>query len=106
MSDDPLKLKKILLEKADTDEQKQFAKMLAEQCVIAEKERLTFYVPSPEVYEKMKPFANGVDCPSCKKGRIVCEIYQGNIGDTFWLKCKYGDKDCKFEPIGICDEDF
>lgn len=36
MSDDPRKLKATLLENATIDEQKEFAKMLAEQCAKAE----------------------------------------------------------------------
>jgi ferredoxin-like protein FixX len=104
MSDDPRPLKAVLLEDASTPQKAEFAEMLAEACARAEArvatERPWFFVLSPTEYERMKPYALPPDydkCPKCGTGRVVCEVYHGNIGVGLTLKCRRGGGGCDFE---------
>ena len=104
MSDDPNRLKQIILAEASLEHQQEFAKMLAEQCAVADMQakshRCWFFIPSPTEYEKMMKFnqpPNYDKCPKCGKGRIIIEIYRGNIGDSWTAKCMWGEKDCDFK---------
>jgi hypothetical protein len=66
-------------------------------------------LPATE-WEKMKRFSEGPDydkCPKCGKGRIIVEIYRGDLGDSWDLVCKkWGDPNhkCDFKeyiPDGL-----
>jgi uncharacterized protein YecA (UPF0149 family) len=103
MSDDPNKLKAILLEEADTNTQKEFAKMLAEQCETAKREaeghRCWMFIPSKTEYEKMSKYNQAPDydkCPKCKSGRLVVEQRNWNMGVSLTLRCKW-------TQLGGCD---
>ena len=104
MSDNPNKLKSMLLEDASDEQKKEFAKMLAEQCAQADLQakghRCWFFVPTLDEYERMKKYAQPPTydrCPKCNKGRVVVEIYRGNLGDSWNLVCRWGEKDCDFK---------
>lgn len=104
MSDDPRKLKAVLLSEASTEQQREFAKMLAEQCAEAERKEkghnCWFFIPSEAEYEKMKKFAqppNYDRCPKCGKGRIVVEVRRWNLGDSWHLVCRWSGGGCDFE---------
>lgn len=106
MSDNPNKLKSMLLEDATTDQQKEFAKMLAEECATADMQAkghcCWFYVPTPTEWERMKQYSGPPDydkCRKCNKGRIRVEVFQGNMGASWTLKCS----DCDFKEY-ISDE--
>ena len=75
MSDDPRKLKTVLLEDATTEEQRQFAELLAQQCAIADRQqthRDWLYIPSPTEYERMRKYWGGDEkCPKCPM-RGIC----------------------------------
>ncbi len=108
---DPNKLKSILLENATTEQQKEFAKMLAEQCASADLQakghRCWFFVPSITEWERMKKYSeppNYDKCPKCNKGRLRVEVYHGNIGSSWTLKCSWGDKGCDFSEYISDDE--
>ena len=103
MSDDPNKLKAILLENSDTETQKEFAKMLAEQCETAKREaeghRCWMFIPSPAEYERMKKYnqaPNYDKCPKCGSGRLVLEQRNWNMGASLKVKCKWS-------KLGGCD---
>lgn len=115
MSDDPNKLKATLLEEATTEQQREFAKMLAEECARAELQakghRCWFFVPTPTEYEKMRKFNQPPmydRCPKCSplpgpyRGRIKIEVYHGNIGSSWNAVCT--NKDCDFKEY-ISDEE-
>jgi Pyruvate/2-oxoacid:ferredoxin oxidoreductase delta subunit len=98
MSDNPNKLKAVLLENATTEQQKEFAKMLADECARADLQakghRCWFFVPSPTEYEKMAKYnqpPNYDKCPKCSKGRLRVEVYHGNIGSSWTIKCSQCD---------------
>jgi hypothetical protein len=103
MSDDPRPLKQTLLENATTEQQQQFAKMLAEQCATADLQakghRCSFFIPSPTEYARMAKYnepPNYDKCPKCGKGRLLVSIYRGNLGDSWTLVCSWGDRGCDF----------
>jgi hypothetical protein len=104
VSDNPNALDKTLLENADPNLKDQFLKLLKEQKDthdLQKSHRCWFFVPSPAEYERMKRFAEGPDydtCPKCKKGRIVVEIFRGNLGDSWHLVCKRWS-----DPAHACD---
>jgi hypothetical protein len=98
MSDNPNALKAILLENATTEQQKEFAEMLASQCAIADIQakghRCWFFVPSATEWERMKKYSeppNYDKCPKCNKGRLRVEVYHGNIGSSWNLVCSKCD---------------
>jgi hypothetical protein len=98
MSDNPNKLKATLLENATTEQQLEFAKMLAEQCASADLQakghRCWFFVPTTTEWERMKKYSeppNYDKCPKCCKGRLRVEVYHGNIGSSWTLKCSQCD---------------
>ena len=108
MSDNPLKLKSILLEDTSTKEKQEFAEMLAKMCADAELfkkgHRCWFFVPTQAEYDIMKKYVDGAPCPKCKKGRVVAEIYKGNLGDCIWMKCYWGEEGCDFKESAYVDE--
>lgn len=93
----------VILQNASPELQQQFLELLKNQKDSAELQkthRCWFFVPSPAEYEKMKRFNEGPNydkCPKCGKGRVVVEIYRGNIGDSWHLVCKWGDQKCDFK---------
>jgi hypothetical protein len=104
VSDDPRPLRAQLLDKASTEQQREFAKMLAEECAIADKQHTEgkdwLFLPTPTEYEKIRPYTqppNYDKCPKCGKGRVILEIYHGNVGDSLHLVCKWGQPDCDFK---------
>jgi len=104
MSDNPNALKKVLLENASTEQQREFAKMLAEASATADLQakghKCWFFIPTPEEMEMMKKFnqpPNYDKCPKCGKGRIIVEIYRGNIGDSWHAVCRWGAEGCDFK---------
>lgn len=102
MSDNPNKLKAQLLEDTSTEDKKQFAEMLAQQCAIhnlqATGHRCWFFIPSPTEYEKMKKYQYPNEkCPKCGKGSVLVEIYRGNVGDSWNIVCRFGEKGCDFK---------
>lgn len=105
MSDNPNKLKAQLLENASTEDKKQFAEMLAQQCAIQDLQskghRCWYFIPSPLEYERMKKYQN--KCPKCGKGgNLVVEIYRGNVGDSLHIVCRA--KGCDFKEYISDDE--
>jgi ssDNA-binding Zn-finger/Zn-ribbon topoisomerase 1 len=107
MSDNPNKLKAILLEDVSTEQRKEFAGILAEACGIhdlqAKGHRCWFQIPTIKEYENMKEYENK-KCPKCGKGRVVVEQFRGNFGDNWFLKCYWGEKGCDFQEY-ISDDD-
>jgi hypothetical protein len=105
MSDDPNKLKAVLLEDADTETQKEFAKMLAEQCETAKREAeghyCWFFIPTPTEYERMSKYnqpPNYDKCPKCGKGRLFIEKKSWSMGVSLKLKCTQTKiSGCNFE---------
>jgi len=107
VSDNPLELKAILLDNATTAEQQAFAKMLAEQCAVAEDQRSGVdwsFILSPTEYERMKKYWRNEKCPKCGKGRLRLEFYHGNIGDSIHIKCAWGTPECDFSEYISDDE--
>lgn len=103
MSDIPRELKAVLLEDATTDEQRAFARLLAEECAIAETQkahRCWTYIPSPTECERMRKYWGGDEkCPKCKKGRLILEFYHGNIAESVFISCGdrvWGRSECDF----------
>ena len=108
MSDNPNVLKATLLDDASTEQKQAFAKMLAEQCAMADLQAkghcCWFFVPTPTEYERMQKFnqpPNYDKCPNCGKGRVFVEVYHGNIGSSWHLKCT---KECGFKEYISDDE--
>lgn len=67
--------------------------------------RCWFFLPTPSEYERMAKFAHGDQkCPKCGKGRIVVEVYHGNIGDSWHAVCKWGADGCDFKEYISDDE--
>jgi hypothetical protein len=95
---DPRQLKKTLLSDATTEQQKEFAKLLAEQCAIADMQakghKCWFFVPTPTEWERLKKYSgppNYDRCPKCEKGRVRVEVYHGNIGSSWHIVCSACD---------------
>lgn len=105
MSDNPNALDKTLLETADPELKRQFLQLLKDQkdtFELQKSHRCWFFIPTPTEYEKMKQFAeppNYDKCPKCGKGRIIVEIFRGNMGDSLFLKCKWGGDGCDFKKF-------
>ena len=99
--DNANKLKAQLLSECSTEQQRKFAKMLAEECAEADLHakghKCWFFVPSEFSYNIMKKYVKDDTCPKCKKGRIVCEIFKDHIGQSFNLKCYWGVPGCDFK---------
>ena len=99
----PQDLKSVLLSESSTEQQREFARMLVEQSALHELQKTHlcwFFIPSQTEYEKMKRFNQPPDydkCPKCGKGRVVVEIYRGNIGESWHMVCRWGEKDCNFK---------
>lgn len=93
MSDDPRVLKSILLEEATTEQQQEFAKMLAKQCAEAELQakghRCHCFIPNRKEYEIMAKYNDDDTCPKCGSGRILLEIFHGNFGENYLLRCYF-----------------
>lgn len=104
--DNPNKLKATLLSECSTKQQREFAKMLAEQCATADLQvkghKCWFYVPSKTEWDRMKKYSeppNYDGCPKCKKGRLRVQIEYWNMGCSWDLICS--EKNCDFrEEIG------
>lgn len=103
MSDNPNALDKVILEQASPELQQQFLAMLKEQKdthELQKSHRCWFFVPSPTEYERMKKFTEAPNydkCPKCGQGRVIIEIFRGNLGDSWNAICKWGDKGCDFK---------
>lgn len=103
MIDDPNAIDAVLLEHATPELQKQFVEMLKglkDSHELQKTHLCWFFIPSPAEYERMRKYAEapGYDkCPKCGKGRLVVEIYRGNIGDSWNLKCRWGKDGCDFK---------
>lgn len=104
MSGNPNELKSLLLSDASTEQAKEFAKMLAEQCAQADLQakghRCWFFIPSPTEYEKMRKYTQPPTydrCPKCNKGRLVVEIFRDSLCDSWSLVCRWGEKDCDYK---------
>jgi Pyruvate/2-oxoacid:ferredoxin oxidoreductase delta subunit len=109
MSDNPNALKAVLLSEADTEQQREFAKMLAEECARADLQakghRCWFFVPTPTEYERLKKYnqpPNYDRCQKCGKGRLHVEVYHGNIGSSWNVVCS--NKACDFKEY-VSDDD-
>lgn len=105
----PNELKAVLLSEATTEQQRQFAEMLAEQCAKADLKAkghvCWFNLPSSEECENLKKYYNQ-PCPKCKKGRVVCEVFKCSLtGDNLWLKCRHGEPGCDFKEFASVLED-
>jgi hypothetical protein len=91
------------LKDAPTDIQKQFLDMIKEQrdtAALQRVHRCWFFVPSPTEWERLKAYAVAPDydkCPKCKKGRLVVEVYNGNIGQGWTLVCRRDADGCDFK---------
>lgn len=109
MSDNPNALDKVLLEQADAKTKEQFLQLLARQkdtFELQKSHRCWFFIPSLAEYERMKKFAQPPDydkCPKCGKGRIVIEIYRGNLGDSWTMTCRWGAEGCDFKECASDD---
>ncbi len=101
MSDDPRPLKAVLLGDATTEESRKFAELLAEQCAAADRQdtyRDWLFIPSPSEYERLRKYWGGDEkCPKCQRGRLIVEIYHGNLGDSIYVKCGWGAPGCDFK---------
>lgn len=103
MSDNPNALDKVLLESADPELKSQFLQLLKDQKdthELQKSHRCWFFIPTLTEWERMKRFAEAPNydkCPKCSKGRIVAEIYRGNLGDSVNLVCRWGDPQCGFK---------
>jgi hypothetical protein len=110
MSGDPRRLKATLLGEADTAQQQAFAKMLAEQCAIAESQtngKAWLFIPTPAETDRLRRFVSPPDydrCPKCRKGRVVLEVYHGNVGDSLHVVCRWGQAGCDFQEYVSDDE--
>lgn len=101
MSDNPTNaLNKVLLENASPELREQFLQMFREQRDAHELQkthRCWFFPPTPSEYERMRKYAENDRCPKCGRGRVVIEIYAGNIGDNWYATCKWGANGCDFQ---------
>lgn len=107
----PNKLKAVLLEQADTEQQREFAKMLAEQCAIADLHakghRCLFFIPTPTEYERMEKYTQPPDydkCPKCGKGRLRLLQQYEYVCSGLYLVCCRGKEDCDFRECISDDE--
>ena len=101
MSDDPNKLKTVLLENASTDQQKQFSDMLAHSCAVADMQnrghKCWLQVPDKTSMAHIMKYSENNTCPKCKKYSLKIQVYHGNFGDSLKFKCW---NECDFEePI-------
>lgn len=104
MSDNPNKLKAILLENADTETQKAFAEMLAQECAthdLQKTHRCWTMIPTEKEIEKMVKYSKAPDydkCPKCQTGRVGLQYHHGNFGVSTSIVCKPWGKDgCGFK---------
>jgi len=101
MSDNTNKLKAVLLSEATTEQQKEFAKILAEQCAQADLRakghKCWLFIPTEKEWESMKKYSKDDKCPKCGKGRIVLEIFKDNICQGLWLKCHFSKNGCDYK---------
>lgn len=100
---DPVKLTAIPLEEATPDQVMQLVDMMSEQKA-NQKLRSSGHicwmnVPTLTEWERMVRFSKSDQCPQCGKGRIVIEIYHGNMGQGITLKCKWGGGGCGFNEF-------
>ena len=112
----PNNLKQILLSDASSEAQKEFAKMLAEQCAEADLKAkghvCWLEIPNADEYAIMAKYAQQrvpgspdgnpkyteqPPCPKCGKGRVVLTIRHDNLGQNLWLKCQFGEPNCDFK---------
>lgn len=102
-------LKAVLLEDASTEDKQQFAGMLAKACAQEDLDksghRCWMFVPRPNEYAIMAKYAKDDKCPKCGKGRIVLEVYKGNFGDNYWLKC-YFNEGCDYRECATLPEEY
>lgn len=107
----PNALKATLLSEASTEQQKEFAKMLAEQCAEADLQakghRCWFFVPSPTEYERLSKYNQPPHYDTCQKceangkhGRLRVEVFHGNIGSSWHVVCS----GCDFKEYVSDDE--
>ena len=106
MSGNPHKLKATLLEQADTESQREFARMLAEQCAEADLRakghRCLIFIPSPSEYERMKKYTQPPDydrCPKCKEGRVKLLQQDESFTYGLYLVCQFSKSDCDFREL-------
>ena len=80
MSDNPNELKKILLGDLSTEQSRELAKMIAEECAVQEIQdkghRCWYFIPTATEYEKMTKYNE--KCPKCND-RIYVEVFHGNF---------------------------
>lgn len=84
----------------------QLAEMLKQEYEIKELQKTHkcwLHVPSLLELEQMKEVSKNDKCPKCGQGRLVIEIYKGNIGDNLYFVCKWG-KDCDYKKWIECDD--
>jgi len=94
----PYELKATLLSDATAEEQQEFARMLAKECADFDLQnkghRCWFFVPTLTEWERMKKYAEPPhydQCRKCQKGRLRVEVFHGNIGSSWTLKCSQCD---------------
>ncbi len=103
MSDNPNKLKAILLENADTEAQVAFAKMLAQECATFELQkthRCWTMIPTEKEMKSMAKYnesPNYDKCPKCKDGRVGLQYYRGSLGVSTSIVCKPWGNGCGFK---------
>lgn len=108
MTNDSDKLIVIPLEEATPDQQQQLAKLIVEQTEIAVAQRTGhrcwMMIPNAVEVERMRKYPEE-KCPQCQKGRLVLQVYHGNIGDSINLVCKgWGNDGCGFKEYISDDE--
>lgn len=106
----PNVLKATLLQDASTEQQKEFAKMLADQCAEADLRakghKCWFEIPDEIEHANMMKYFDK-PCPKCGKGRIVVEIFHDSmlgLGDNYWLRCRNGEEGCDFKECANNDK--
>lgn len=104
MTDNPNKLKAMLLGDCSTEQKQEFAQMLAKLCtqhdLQATGHRCSFFIPSPTEYERLRKYnqpPNYDKCPKCGKGRLFVEVYKGNLGESWNVVCTRKEQGCDFK---------
>jgi hypothetical protein len=95
------KLTAVPLEEATPGEIMELVEMMAQQkadqMVRKGGHKCWMFIPSQSEWERMKQFSVDDRCPQCGNGRVIIDIYHGNIGICLNLVCKWSKGGCGFK---------
>lgn len=110
MSDNPNKIIPVLLENLNDEQKVSLLEGITDACNtynLQKNHSCWTFIPSQTEYDRMKKYREAPNydkCPKCGKGRVILQFHHGNIGESIFLVCRWGDKECKFKEY-ISDEE-